>query len=327
MQIEVSSLKKTFKVNKKKEGLVGSIQGLFSREYRIAEAVKDVSLSIREGECIGFIGPNGAGKTTTIKMLTGLIHPTSGQAKVLGYTPWERKNDFKRQISLVMGNKFQLTWDLPAIESFELHRKIYDIPYNEYRQRLGELSDILNVSNLTHVPVRNLSLGERMKMELITSLLHKPKVLFLDEPTIGLDSASQKSIRKFLREFNSTHKTTIIMTSHYMDDIESVCDRLLMISKGEIIYDGQKEHLIEKFKEEININVKLSAPLNKDELKNQASILKYENDECSISVPKNQYLKVIQFLLSTGKVKDLNISEMPLEYVVEKCYVEREGVS
>lgn len=327
MQINVTGLTKTFKVNKKKEGLRGSIKGLFAREYRIAEAVKGINFSIDEGECIGFIGPNGAGKTTTIKMLTGLIYPTEGDAKILGHTPWKRENDFRRQISLVMGNKFQLWWDLPAIESFDLQRKIYDIERNDYRNRLEELCTILDVTKLTHVPVRNLSLGERMKMELIASLLHNPKILFLDEPTIGLDITSQKSIRKFLKDINEKHKTTIIMTSHYMDDIESVCDRLLLISDGKIIYDGSKEKLANKFADEIILNVRFSQPIAEEDLMKLAFSVKFNADGCTLKVSKSEYLNTIHNLLNSGKVRDLNINSVPLEHIVEKCYLQKEEIS
>lgn len=243
MQISVSSLSKQYRVINKEDGLKGSIKSLFCREYKTVEAVKEINFDIKEGERVGFIGSNGAGKTTTIKMLTGLIHPTSGDIKVLGYSPWERKNEFKREISLVMGNKFQLWWDLPAIESLNLNRKIYDIPQGQYNETVEELSSLLQVEHLLKTPVKQLSLGERMKMEIIAGLIHKPKVMFLDEPTIGLDLESQKTVRKFLQEYNEKQGTTILMTSHYIEDIEAVCDRLIMISKGRIIFDGLRDDL------------------------------------------------------------------------------------
>lgn len=321
--IRVHKLSKKFKTSIKKEGLLGSIKGLFKREYLLIEAVKEITFEIGAGECVGLIGPNGAGKTTILKMLTGLIHPTTGEISVLGFQPWKRENIFLRNISLVMGNKFQLWWDLPAAESFELHRKIYDIPYREYQKRVDHLAAILNVSHLVHIPIRNLSLGERMKMELISSLIHNPKILFLDEPTIGLDSTSQKSIRAFLKEFNQQYGTTIIMTSHYMDDIDSVCDRLIMISKGEIIFDGSKSELIEVSQREINIHVKFHHPVQEYELQLIAHVERFDEDECVLRVSKHRHVNVIQQLLDLGIVKDLELKSLPLESIVENYYLQK----
>lgn len=318
--IEVKKLSKRFKVNKKKEGLLGSVIGLFKREYLIVDAVKDISFEIRQGECIGLIGPNGAGKTTTLKMLTGLIFPTDGQVDVLGYVPWERKNDFRKQISLVMGNKFQLWWDLPACDGLDLHRIIYEIPYYEYKERLKKLAGVLQVENLLQVPLRNLSLGERMKMELIASLIHSPKIIFLDEPTIGLDYQSQKNIRQFLKEINLEHKTTIILTSHYMADIESICDRLLMIDKGKIIYDGLKEELVQLFDKEINVYLKLNNGFKADQLAMYGKVLFSDEKECDLLIDRKKYLEIIHHLLNSGMVKDFSMKPLSLEQIVEKHY-------
>lgn len=243
MQIKVDSVVKNYKTIEKRDGLRGSIQSLFSRKTRMIEVIKGISFSIEKGECVGIVGANGAGKTTLIKMMTGLVYPTGGDIEVLGYKPWERKNEYKKSISLIMGNKFQLWWELPAIETFQLHRKIYDIPSVQFHEKLVELSEMLHVEQLLRIPVKNLSLGERMKMEIITGFLHEPEIIFLDEPTIGLDFESQQAMRKFLREYNIKHNATIILTSHYMKDIEEVCDRLIMISKGKLKYDGKKEML------------------------------------------------------------------------------------
>src|SRR6266481_3790914 len=226
--IEVQGLTKSFRTYKKKPGLTGALKGLFHREHQTTLAVKDVSFAIEEGELVGVLGPNGAGKTTTLKMLAGLLYPTSGSARVLGYVPWEREDGYRRQFALLLGQKNQLWWDLPARESLELNAKIYGIPAATLERTVAEMSELLAVRDKLNVSVRELSLGERTKMELIASLLHKPKVLFLDEPTIGLDVVSQKTVRQFLREHNSKHKTTILLTSHYMTDIQELCKRVII---------------------------------------------------------------------------------------------------
>src|SRR3989449_10822878 len=235
--IEVRGLTKSFRTYKKKPGLGGAIQGLFHRDYEMILAVREVSFTINEGELVGFLGPNGAGKTTTLKMLAGLLYPTTGAARVLGYGPWEREDGYRRQFALLLGQKNQLWWDLPARESLELNSKIYGIPLDKFESSVRELSELLVIQDKLNVMVRELSLGERMKMELIASLLHQPRVLFLDEPTIGLDVVSQKTVRQFLREHNATHKTTIILTSHYMTDIQELCKRVIIIDRGTIFFD------------------------------------------------------------------------------------------
>src|SRR5476651_2583389 len=230
--IEVSNLTKAFLTSKKQPGFAGAIKGLFHRKYEQTTAVDKVSFTIEEGELVGFLGPNGAGKTTTLKMLAGLLHPTSGTASVLGYTPWERNDGYRRQFALLLGQKNQLWWDLPARESLELNAKIYGIPRDSFERTVGEMSEMLTVKDKLNVSVRELSLGERMKMELIASLLHQPKVLFLDEPTIGLDVTSQKAVRDFIRRHNAEQKTTILLTSHYMADIQALCERVIIIDHG-----------------------------------------------------------------------------------------------
>src|SRR5438105_11465595 len=236
--IEVQGLTKSFRTYKKKPGLSGAVRGLFHREYATTVAVKDVSFSIEEGELVGFLGPNGAGKTTTLKMLSGLLYPTHGAAKVLGYVPWERDDGYRRQFALLLGQKNQLWWDLPARESLELNSKIYGIPRKAFESTVEQMTVLLDVKDKLNVMVRELSLGERMKMELIASLLHQPRVLFLDEPTIGLDVVSQKKVREFLRFHNAAQKTTILLTSHYMADIQELCDRVIIIDHGTIFFDG-----------------------------------------------------------------------------------------
>src|SRR5437870_1868675 len=236
--IEALDLAKTYRVSQKKEGLFGAVRGLFRREYKQVQAVDRVSFAIEPGEMVAFLGPNGAGKTTTLKMLSGLIYPTSGSARVLGFTPWERADAFRRRFALIMGQKNQLWWDLPACDSFQLHREIYSLPAPSFNQTLGELTELFKVQELTRQPVRELSLGERMKMELIAALLHQPQLLLLDEPTIGLDVVAQATIQKCLRDYNSLHGVTMLLTSHYMRDVEALCARVLVISHGTLVYDG-----------------------------------------------------------------------------------------
>ena len=244
--IEVDGLTRIFRTYKKQPGFWGGVRGLFHREYEETAAAKDVSFRIAEGEFVGFLGPNGAGKTTTLKMLSGLIFPTSGSARVAGHDPTRRENAYRRIFALVLGQKNQLWWDLPAIESFNLLRAIYALPPDQYRATLDELVSLLGVGPKLNVMVRELSLGERMKMELIAALLHRPRVLFLDEPTIGLDVVSQKNVRQFLRDYNRRHRVTILLTSHYMADVTALCKRVIVIDHGKLLYDGDLKALAEK---------------------------------------------------------------------------------
>src|SRR6478672_9878913 len=245
--ITVQNLTKAFRTYKKRPGFMGAVKGLFHRKYEQTVAVKGVSFSVEEGELVGFLGPNGAGKTTTLKMLAGLLYPTSGTAKVLGYVPWERNDGYRRQFALLLGQKNQLWWDLPALESLELNAQIYGISRESLQKTVDEMTSLLDVKDKLNVMVRELSLGERMKMELIASLLHKPKVLFLDEPTIGLDVVSQKKVREFLRQYNAKHKTTVLLTSHYMADIQALCDRVIIIDHGTIFFDGRLSEVVDRF--------------------------------------------------------------------------------
>src|SRR4029077_2394641 len=236
--IEAQELSKMYRVFQKKPGLRGALRNLFRREYKEVRAVDGVSFTIEPGEMVAFLGPNGAGKTTTLKMLSGLIYPTSGTAQVLGFVPWERADSFRRRFSLVMGQKNQLWWDLPAADSFQLHREIYSLPVADFNQTVDDLTELFGVKQLTRQPVRELSLGERMKMELIASLLHQPQLLLLDEPTIGLDVVAQVTIQKCLKEYNTVRGVTMLLTTHYMRDVEALCSRVLVISHGKVIYDG-----------------------------------------------------------------------------------------
>lgn len=247
MAIEVKNLSKTYEYYKKQPGLLASVKGLFSREKLYTEAVKEINFNIEEGELVGFLGPNGAGKTTTLKILSGILYPSGGEAKVLGHIPWKRQKEYQKQFALVMGQKNQLWWDLPAMESFVLNKEIYEVPDKEFKENLEELTELLDVKDILDVQVRKLSLGQRMKCELIAALLHKPKVLFLDEPTIGLDVVAQKNIRDFIKKYNKEEKTTIILTSHYMEDISQLCQRIIIIDLGRIVYDGRLDDLMKKY--------------------------------------------------------------------------------
>src|SRR5437899_5448359 len=234
--IETRDLTKVYRVSQKKKGLLGAMQGLFRREYKTVRAVDGVSFAIEPGEMVAFLGPNGAGKTTTLKMLSGLIYPTAGSARVLDFVPWERADAFRRKFSLVMGQKNQLWWDLPAADSFQLHREIYSLPTEQFDETVEELTEMFQVKELTKQPVRELSLGERMKMELIAALLHQPQLLLLDEPTIGLDVVAQAAIQQCLKRYNAVRGVTLLLTSHYMRDVEALCSRVLVINHGKVIY-------------------------------------------------------------------------------------------
>ena len=274
--IKVENLSKSFSYYKKEVGIKNSVKNLFHRERLIKNAVNNISFEIEEGEVVGFLGPNGAGKTTTLKMLSGILYPTSGNATVMGYVPWERKKEFKMNFSIVMGQKNQLWWDLPACESLHLNKYIYELDDKAFQSTLDELVELLDVKDLLNVQVRRLSLGERMKLEIIAALIHKPKVILLDEPTIGLDIISQKKIREFLKYYNTQTKTTIILTSHYMNDIEDMCKRSIIINQGSVVYDDDLSHVNELFNQTKLIKLQLSEPVDKSVLEGFGEVKEYE---------------------------------------------------
>lgn len=313
--IEVSDLSKQYRVYRKHEGLVASIRNLFHREFTLVDAVKQVNFQIEEGEIVGFLGPNGAGKTTTLKLLSGLIYPTSGQATVLGHIPWKRENAYRRNFSLVMGQKNQLWWDIPAQESFRLHQAIYKIPEQEFDHRLDELVSLLEVGKLVRQPVRELSLGERMRMELIASLLHNPRVLFLDEPTIGLDVVSQKRVQEFLKYYQQQQKITVVLTSHYMKDVESLCKRVIVINDGEIRHDGSLSDIVDRFSMYKVISLVFHDGKIPDDLDNYGILLEAEPPGVKLSVERERVSEVLGSLLSRYQVDDLTVEERPLEDV------------
>ena len=320
--IEVSGLTKTFRTYKKQPGFKGAIRGLFKREYEQVAAVSDVSFKVAPGELVGFLGPNGAGKTTTLKMLAGLLYPTSGAAKVLGHVPWERHDAYRRQFALVLGQKNQLWWDLPARESLELNAKIYGIPQDRFERTVAEMTEMLNVREKLNVSVRELSLGERMKMELIASLLHQPKILFLDEPTIGLDVVSQQVVREFLKRYNATRQTTVLLTSHYMADIQALCERVIIIDHGKISFDGKLSEVVDRFADFKLITIQCDgADSCPDEsLKKYGELVERVPGSLKLKVKRDRVIPVCKALLDELPVRDIDIEEVPIEDVIRQVF-------
>ncbi|MBC8104303.1 MAG: ATP-binding cassette domain-containing protein [Cytophagales bacterium] len=323
--IETRTLRKTFQSVRKEPGLWGSVRGLWSRDYTTKEAVKGVDLSIGAGELIGFLGPNGAGKTTTLKMLSGILHPTAGSATVLGYTPWERRADFLRQIALVMGQKQQLWWDLPASESFLLLQEIYEIPDDAYKLRLGELAEMLDITKILATQVRKLSLGERMKCELVAALLHAPRVVFLDEPTIGLDVVSQVRIRTFLKLYQERHHATIILTSHYMQDVKELCERVVIIDQGAKVFDGPFATLVSRYSEEKLIRLTFSQPVTLAEVERFGVATMPDDTHAVVRVPRDESARRAGGMLSSLPVADVTIDEVEAEEIIRQMFADSAG--
>lgn len=321
--ISVHNLKKTYTSYRKPAGFLGSLKSLVHRETMETDAVKSMDFTIQKGEFVGFLGPNGAGKTTTLKMLSGILYPTSGEATVLGYTPWERKAAFQKRFAIVMGQKSQLWWDLPAMESFLLNKEIYEIGDAEFEKSLKELTSLLQIEQLLDVPVRKLSLGERMKAEVVASLLHKPEVLFLDEPTIGLDVTSQLAIRDFLRRYNEKAKTTILLTSHYMEDVEALCKRVIIINKGEKVYDGALEELVRTTSDHKVLTLTFTAPVDQAVLAPFGTIIEHQPQRVVLHIPRDQSKRVAATLLTELPVDDLLIDEPDVEDVIRKVFAQQ----
>ena len=318
--IRVKNLKKYFKVYQKEPGLWGSIKSLWHRKYETVKAVDDISFTINQGEIIGFIGQNGAGKTTTLKVLSGLLYPTAGEVEVLRFNPWDRKSEFQKQFALVMGQKNQLWWDLPAIESFLLNKAIYEIPDEQYEKTLNKLVDLLDVRDILKIQVRKLSLGQRMKCELIAALLHNPKVVFLDEPTIGLDVVMQKAVRDFIKEYNQEFDTTIILTSHYMDDVKELCERVIIIDKGKIVFDGQLQKIIDKYARNKILSLTFSDKISKKDLTQFGKIKSLHDPKATLLVPRKRATKIASEILTKLPVEDLNIEEAPIEAIIREVF-------
>ncbi len=315
--ITVAELRKFYRVPVREGGLVASLRSLVRRRVREVRAVDGVSFTIAPGEIVGFLGPNGAGKTTTLKMLAGLLHPTSGEVRVLGHVPQRREREYLRRMTLVMGNRNQLQWDLPALDSFDLQRAIYRIPQAEFRRARDEYIELMGVGDLVSKPVRNLSLGERMKMEIIAALLHRPQVLFLDEPTIGLDVTMQRRIRGFIAEYNRRTGATVMLTSHYMADVEALCRRVIVIHHGLVLYDGPLTGLVERFAAYRQIGVTLAEPAD---LEPYGEVMGVDGAKVTLRVPKAEASRVTARLLAELAVEDLTIEEPPIDDVIEQVF-------
>ncbi len=320
--ISTKNLSKTYSFHKKEPGLKGSIKSLFKRKKLYNHAVKKVNLEVKEGELVGFLGPNGAGKTTTLKMLSGILYPSEGEAKVLGHTPWDRKPEFQKQFALVMGQKNQLWWDLPAMESFILNKEIYEVPDDEFKKTLDELTELLDIKDILNVQVRKLSLGQRMKCELVAALLHKPKILFLDEPTIGLDVVSQQKIREFIKEHNTKYKTTILLTSHYMEDVVALAKRLIIIDKGEIIYDGTMKDLMDKYVDEKILEITFTEVMTKDTFKGMGKIKEFSKKRVVLQVPIAEHKKIAAKILQDLPVDDILINEKSIDDIIRDIFTQ-----
>ncbi|MGE3316111.1 MAG: ATP-binding cassette domain-containing protein [Planctomycetaceae bacterium] len=319
--IEARNLSKVYRVFRKREGLWASVRGLFRREYRTVTAVADVSFNIEAGEMVAFLGPNGAGKTTTLKLLSGLIYPTAGTAKVLGHVPWNRENAYRRRFSLVMGQKNQLWWDLPAQESFRLHKEIYRIDAAAFQKRLDELTALLEVRHLIGQPVRELSLGERMRMELIAALLHSPDVLLLDEPTIGLDVVSQRRVQEFLRHYQAERKITVLLTSHYMKDVEALCERAIIINEGRIKHDGPLDDILDRFGGFKIMDLQFAGNDVPADLTRFGKVIESRPPRVRLEVPRDRIPEILQALLSSYSIEDVGVQERPLEDVIAEVFM------
>ncbi len=318
--ITADCLTKAYPVALKDPGWRGTVTHLLRRQYRLIQAVDQISFTIETGEIVGFLGPNGAGKTTTLKMLSGLIHPSSGQVYVAGHVPFRRQSAFLKTMSLVMGQKQQLLWDLPALDSLRINAAVYDLSDRDFQQRLGELSEMLTLREQLRQPVRKLSLGERMKAELLAALLHQPRVLFLDEPTLGLDVNAQAAVRDFLREYNRRYQATILLTSHYMADIAALCERVLLIYQGQLIYDGRLDGLVERFSPYREVQVKLATPLPADKLQTFAELESCDGCSARFLVQRSELTQVVGKLLAQLPVSDLSVTEPPLEEIIARLF-------
>jgi ABC-2 type transport system ATP-binding protein len=319
--IQAKSLSKTYRVFQKEPGLIGALRGLFRRQYKEVHAVTDVSFDIEPGEMVAFLGPNGAGKTTTLKMLSGLIYPSAGTATVLGFTPWDRPDAFRRRFALVMGQKNQLWWDLPAGDSFQLHREIYSLPAVAFQRTLAELTELFGVKELTRQPVRELSLGERMKMELIAALLHEPQLLLLDEPTIGLDVVAQVAIRRCLKEYNATRGVTLLLTSHYVRDVEALCSRVLVIAHGRVIYDGALAGITERFGRSKLVRLQFHGTETPSDLGRFGDYTS-SGPVAELKVERSCVAEVLAAILDRYAVEDVSVQDPPLDQVIARVFEE-----
>ena len=318
--IHIKDLRKVYIVSRQEASTRATLQSLVHRRKLEIPAVDGISFGLASGEIVGFLGPNGAGKTTTLKMLSGLLHPTAGEVTVLGYIPWKREKSFLRQITLVMGQRNQLVWDIPALHSFELNRAIYRIPAEDYHRMLGELTELLELEPLLYKPVRNLSLGERMKCEIAAALLHRPSVVFLDEPTIGLDVTMQRRIRSFIAEYNRRFGATVLLTSHYMADVEALCRRVVVIHHGRLLFDGDLSILVQKFTSHKTIVVQLGD--YQADLRSYGEVVSCADGRFTLRVPKAKTAHVTERLLADLPVIDLLVEDPPIEEVIERVFAQ-----
>lgn len=316
--VYVENLIKIYTVSEREAGLSAALRSLIKRKTRAIKAVDDISFSIEQGEIVGFLGPNGAGKTTTLKMLSGLLYPTSGIGQVLGYTPFRRERDFLKHITLVMGQRNQLVWDLPVNESFDLNRAIYQIPLDQFKRTRDELTELLELETLLPKPVRNLSLGERMKCEIAAALLHQPRVLFLDEPTIGLDVTAQRRIRAFILEYNRRHNATVMLTSHYMADVEALAERVIVIHHGKLLFDGQLKELVRRFSPHKTISLEM--PEETIDFNMYGQVVEKEGGRVTLRVAKEDTARVTARLLSDLAISDLTVEDPPIDEVIEQVF-------
>ncbi|MFY0580747.1 ABC transporter ATP-binding protein [Cystobacter fuscus] len=320
--ISVRDLRKHYQVHKRPPGLKAALRSVFHRTYTSVKAVDGISFDIQPGERVGFLGPNGAGKTTTLKVLSGLLHPSSGEVRVDGHVPRHREEAFLKKIMLVTGQKQQLIWDLPPSETLELNRAIYDVPSAQYKQTLDELVTLLDLGELLGKPTRQLSLGERMKCELAVALIHRPKVLFLDEPTIGLDVSMQATMRAFIKDYNERHGATLILTSHYMDDVAALCPRIIVIDKGIVSYDGGLDALVQKVRPEKRVVLRLSQPVDAPDLAALGKVVSHEPLSAVLQVSQEAVNATVSRVLSTLPVMDLTVENAPLEEVMSELFAE-----
>ena len=318
--ISVDNLTKVYRVHQRGAGLGASIKSIFRRKYDEVRAVSELSLAIRPGERVGFLGPNGAGKTTTLKVLAGLLHPTAGTVRVAGFDPARRAREFLQTITLVMGQKQQLLWDLPPVETFALNRAIYDVPKQQYEETVTELVQLLEIAEVVRKPARQLSLGERMKCELAAALLHRPKVLFLDEPTIGLDVSMQLTVREFVRSYNQRFGATVLLTSHYMDDVAALCPRVVVIDQGKLRYDGALDALVQSIRPEKRIILKLGQAVERAELERAGRVVEHEPARAVVQVPQSAVRDAVARALGELPVVDLTVEDPPLEEVMRELF-------
>ena len=319
-QIDLKQLQKIYRGHEREAGTSASIKSLFKREYKEVKAVEGISFRIEPGEVVGFLGPNGAGKTTTLKMLAGLLHPTGGEAKVLGHVPWKRENSYLRRISLVMGNRQQLVWDIPAMDSFLLNQAIFDIPEKQFRETLDELVALLDLEKLMKKPVRGLSLGERMKCELVAALLHRPEVLFLDEPTLGVDVTMQGRIRQFIAGHNQKYGATVLLTSHYMADVTALCKRVIVIHHGKLLYDGALDALSGKIAPFKLVQLDFTDPTAAAKAEAYGEVMEKSDLQVKLKLPKDQTSEVVSRILAELPVTDLTVEDPAIEEVIEQIF-------